>query len=48
MTNSDENKKKTPANKATTEKDITPPPIDVGEAADPFERLQTKKVPLVQ
>lgn len=48
MTNSHENKKKTPPESTTPEKNITPPTIDVGDAADPFERLQTKKIAIVQ
>lgn len=54
MTNINENKKETGEKIPTPEVEpipetvTTPPTIDVGDAADPFERLQTKKVPLVQ
>gem|GEM_PF-7084084 len=51
MTTENEGKNKKnlqPNTEVSVPETSTPPTIDVGEAADPFERLQTKKVAVAQ
>ncbi len=48
MTDSNETKKNLEGTSAGEEKNPLPPTIDLGDAADPFERLQTKKVAIAQ
>jgi hypothetical protein len=51
MTNQNDNKKQKAAENASEKEVITnntpPVTIDVGDPADPFERLQTQKVAIV-